>query len=356
MITPQLRWDWGTAYDLFASLEVLHRPADYGLRAKWAAGVRARVSLQERETLEDLQLVLFSLPLHWIYSLPEPKDATTALWLLRQTPSAERLAELVFPHGASPQLREILDRVAARGTSDEADMEALRDGYRLLTGGEHRLSAERQAAMLKWWSRSGEYGERLLDALQSFQEAFFAEEERRIKPALETWLVRAQDMAQRMSLLDLFEDLSQGLRLTEPPQVAECVLAPSYWCTPFVHWDESVSDRQIWLFGARPADDSLVPGEAVPDALLRTVKALSDPTRLRILRILSHEALIPAELARRLRLRDQTVTHHLNILRLAGLVQIELGESEGKHKEPHAARAEAVGAAFAALQQFLEKQ
>jgi DNA-binding transcriptional ArsR family regulator len=86
------------------------------------------------------------------------------------------------------------------------------------------------------------------------------------------------------------------------------------------------------------------------------MKAMSDPTRLRILHILSHEALIPAELARRLRLRDQTVTHHLQILRLAGLVQIDLGSGEGKYKETHATRSEAIAAAYATLQQFLEKE
>ena len=40
--SPQLTWDIGTAYDFFMSLEVLHHPDDYGLRASWAAGVRSR--------------------------------------------------------------------------------------------------------------------------------------------------------------------------------------------------------------------------------------------------------------------------------------------------------------------------
>jgi DNA-binding transcriptional ArsR family regulator len=114
-----------------------------------------------------------------------------------------------------------------------------------------------------------------------------------------------------------------------------------------------VSDeRALRLFGARPPEASLVPGETVPDALLQALKALSDPTRLRILHYLSEEPLSPTELARRLRLRAPTVVHHLKTLRLAGLVQVTLGES--KETKRYAARPEAVKAAFGSLEGFLE--
>jgi DNA-binding transcriptional ArsR family regulator len=93
----------------------------------------------------------------------------------------------------------------------------------------------------------------------------------------------------------------------------------------------------------------------VPDALLRTLKALSDPTRLRILRYLAEEPLTPAQLSRRLRLRAPTVTHHLKALRLAGLVQLTIGMGEGKKTKHYAARSEAVAAAFTSLKGFLEK-
>jgi DNA-binding transcriptional ArsR family regulator len=109
--------------------------------------------------------------------------------------------------------------------------------------------------------------------------------------------------------------------------------------------------RGIWLFGARPSNQSLIPGEMVPDALLRALKALSDPTRLKILHYLSQEPLSPAVLSRKLRLRAPTVTHHLQALRLAGLVQVTL--SEGKEKKSYAARAETVKATCSALQSFL---
>jgi DNA-binding transcriptional ArsR family regulator len=128
------------------------------------------------------------------------------------------------------------------------------------------------------------------------------------------------------------------------------VLVPSYWIAPLVVFEQLGEGKELFLFGARPTDVSLVPGDLVPDGMLRTIKTLGDPTRLRILRYLSRESITPAELARRLRLRAPTVTHHLNLLRLAGLVYLTLGES-GKRR--YEARPGAVDEAFAILRSFL---
>lgn len=108
-------------------------------------------------------------------------------------------------------------------------------------------------------------------------------------------------------------------------------------------------DNLLFLFGARPTDESLIPGELVPDALYQALKALADPTRLRILRYLSNEPLTPAELARRLRLRSPTVIHHLDALRLARLVIVTL-EHEGKR---YTIRPEAMESMCDLLNQFL---
>ena len=107
----------------------------------------------------------------------------------------------------------------------------------------------------------------------------------------------------------------------------------------------------IFVYGARPSDASLVPGEVVPDALLRGLKALAEPTRLKIIRYLSQEPLSPAQLSRRLRLRPPTVVHHLEILRLAGLVRLNL-EVPGERK--YAARLEGLEDTFKNITEFLQ--
>jgi DNA-binding transcriptional ArsR family regulator len=356
MTSPRLFWDWGTAYDLFVSLVVLHDPSYFGVRGAWAAGVRARLPTSERETLEQSQ-VLGQVPFHWIYTLPEPKDGASVLWALEQLPPAERLPALTLaPEWPPAEVASILEDVAARGTWDEAHREALRavvGRSSLRSEAREKPSARELPRILDLWAHAEDFGERYLEALHAYQEAFFAEEERRIRPALQEALSRAQELAARLELLDLLEELSQGLRFDERPGASELVLAPSYWCTPLVFFGNVFEGREAWLFGARPPNASLVPGEVVPDALLRTLKALSDPTRLRILHYLSEEPLAPAQLARRLRLRAPTVTHHVKALRLAGLVQLFVGED--KEAKRYAARPEAVAVAFSSLQAFLEK-
>jgi len=359
MAWPRLLWDLGTAYDLFVSLDVLHNPAEYGLRGAWAAGVRARLPADMREILEQ-GLALFHVPFHWIHALPEPKDVATALWNLGQLPPADRLAALTFSPMMPPDFRDVLRGVAARQAWDEKDKETAQSARSCQ---EEQVEEEKSwcipkdvTRLLEWWARPAEFGERYLEALHTYQESFFADEEKRIRPALRDALTRAQDMAGRMSLPDLLEELSQGLRFARLPAVTELVLAPSYWSTPFVFYGRASADREVLLFGARPPDASLVPGETVPDALLQTLKALSDPTRLRILRYLAEEPLTPAQLSRRLRLRAPTVTHHLKVLRRAGLVQVTLGEGKGREGEPYAARLGAVAAAFGSLEGFLETE
>jgi DNA-binding transcriptional ArsR family regulator len=154
-----------------------------------------------------------------------------------------------------------------------------------------------------------------------------------------------------MDFTDLMEELSQGVRLDIESRSPEVVLAPSYWGSPLLVFGKVTEERDILLYGARPPEDSLVPGEMVPDALLRTLKALSDPTRLRILRYLASEPLTPTQLASRLRLRSSTVVHHLNSLRLATLVQFS--STHDKETRYYTARMETIHERCQMLEQFL---
>ena len=128
MKLPQLSWNSGTAYDLFVSLHVLHEPVRFGVRPAWAAGVRSRLSAEDRETLEQAESTIW-LPFHWVRDLPEPQDTSAVLWGLRQIPAKEMLPTL----GLRPDLPEgaadIYMDVAARGTWDTDDFEALRSAF-----------------------------------------------------------------------------------------------------------------------------------------------------------------------------------------------------------------------------------
>jgi len=344
---PLIKWDWGTAYDLFASLHVLHHPEKFGLRGSWAAGVRSRLTVPQRDTLEDAQKLLFSSPIAWASSLPEPKDAATVLWNLGQIEPAERLPTLAFHTDVSPKLTEILTAVHSRRSWNERDLDLLSSNYQPKEGSP---ASEELVTTLNAWSHPEEFSECYLAAMQAYVAVFFAEEERRIRPYLEQAQRHGQALAAQLDFPQLMVELSQGVKIAAFEEADEVMFVPSYWSTPLVMYDSVKSNHWVVLFGARPADVALVPGEVVPDALLRALKALSDPTRLLILRYLSGKPQTPSQLARRLRLRAPTVIHHLSALRLAGLVYISL---EAEDEKRYTVREPTVADTFEALRKFL---
>jgi hypothetical protein len=321
ILQPVLEWDIGTAYDFFVSLKVLHAPTDFGLRAAWAAGMRSRLPPEERETLEQFSKMQ-TLPFHLIYRLPAPKDAQAMLKALSEVAPEARLPALWADPEVPPEVTAICREVGKSGTWDDDQVEEILTLTKEMwpDGDPKREPVE---LALEWWSRLPESGERLLGSLRAYYEVFFAEEENRIRPALQLALEHARQRAAQVSTLDLLEELSQGVRM-EGFETPGLVLAPSYWGTPLIIYGRIAKDQTIILFGARPAEASLVPGEVVPDALVRSLKALSDPTRMRILRYISEEPLTPSQLSSRLRLRSSTVVHHLDVLRLATLVQFSI--------------------------------
>ncbi|MBI3170370.1 MAG: winged helix-turn-helix transcriptional regulator [Chloroflexi bacterium] len=355
--SPKIIWDFGTAYELFISLHVLLEPEYFGIRPSYAASARARIPAAERKLLEELYPLL-GVPLKWLNTLPAPKDAISALWALKQIPPAERMVEIYGvrePYKSdNPEevekhktFRDILLRIAAEGNVLSTDV----DFFQKLFSKKHgNMKREAVESALNWWSRPEELGEAFLTAFQSYYHEFFEEEEKRIEPVLRAGLERAQALAPTVSFEELFTDLSQGLQLGDEFNASTFIIAPAFWVTPLVFFEKFDQDTMFLTFGARPADMSVIPGEIVPDALVRSLKALADPTRLKIMRYLTHESLTPSEIARRLQLRPPTVTHHLKELRLAGLVELSLMHEENRYT----ARKQALEAVYENLNAFLQ--
>jgi DNA-binding transcriptional ArsR family regulator len=335
---PRIEWDSGTAYDFFASFYVLHSPDDFGLRASWAAGVRSRLSEETRRFMADA-LHFVGVPAEWIHELPAPRDSRAAVQALERTPP-ETTAEVLAIRGfEDPKLRELHRRIVLEGRWTAADVE---DVYRRTTGkASAKLDAAERARTERWLeaiSRPAEFGKSFLLGMEEFRESFFREEEKRIAPALDGALRDAQRLSASRTAVDLLEELTQGLRLGHLLDRACLLLVPCYWCSPRIIHGALGEGCRVILFGARPADASLVPGDEVPASLILALNALSDTTRLNILRLLRDESLTQAEIARRLRLRASTISHHLKSLRIAGLItylEPEGGELRYQTRVPH---------------------
>ena len=353
----QLIWEIGTGYDLFTSLEVLHNPDRYGLRGSWAAGVRSRLPVEQRDLLQDLLKDGHMWAIPWLAGLDGPKDSQTIIERIAEIPAAGRLPKFGSCY-MWPETQDFLANIMARAVWDETDKETLKEMYKTLYRKEgkkaKKISDSEIEMTLTVWAEAEKYGEGLLKALETYYEVFFAEEERRILPALEETVASSKALAKEMPLEDLLNQLSQGLRFDyeSTSEMKELIMVPSFWTTPLTLFTTFGQGHERWIFmyGGRPSTMSLVPGDVVPELLYQTLKALADPTRLRILKYLAEEPSTPAELARRLRLRPPTVIHHLDALRLARLVHVTLS-MQGRRYE---ARREAIDDTCNLLGTFLD--
>ncbi|MDL1944041.1 winged helix-turn-helix transcriptional regulator [Chloroflexi bacterium CFX2] len=314
---PSIIWDFGTAYELFISLHVLLGPDYFGIRPSYAASVRARIPAAERKLLEDIYPLL-GVPLKWLHSLPAPKDAISALWALKQIPAAERMVTLYRVDepctGFDPEenekqkvWRDILLRIAREGKWTPADIDFF---HALFTKKHGHIKREAVESAFDWWSRPADLGDAFLTAFQSYYQAFFEEEEKRVEPVLRAGLERAQALSAAVSFEELFSELSQGLQVGDEINASNYILVPAFWTTPLVFFEKFDQNTMLLAFGTRPADMSVIPGEIVPDVLVRSLKALADPTRLKIMRYLTSENLTPSEIARRLQIRPPRESLH----------------------------------------------
>ena len=320
----KLHWDLGTAYDLFVSQIAIYEPDRVGLRASWAAGVRSRLALEDRQVLENFWQVYF-LPLHLIFKTPAPKDTAAMLGFLETIPAEKRLEALTLRHETPNDVQEVFCGTTSRNKWTHTEKELISAYY---ARNRRNLPPTLLELVYNNWAHRELYGHHYLHALKAYAESFFFEEEHRILPALRQGLSHAQMRAGTLPLTAMLEELSSGVRWAEIAAAQKLYLAPSFWGAPFLFTEELNASTILVVFGARPDDMALIPGDIVPDNLLRGLKALAEPTRLRILRTLAHTPQTAAHLSRVLRLRPPTVNHHLMELRMAGMVHVIIS-SEG---------------------------
>lgn len=122
---------------------------------------------------------------------------------------------------------------------------------------------------------------------------------------------------------DLVEQVTDGLRIEPAPGLDTVTLIPQYFERPYNH-HTSGQTTELVLY---PADVLPAASERPPAGLLPLTRALSDESRLRILRFLADGPSSLTEVARFAGLSRPTVHHHLAQLRAAGLVRIHFTRS-----------------------------
>lgn len=124
----------------------------------------------------------------------------------------------------------------------------------------------------------------------------------------------------RLPIDELVERATGGVRWVPDAVTRRLYLSPSYFGRPYNY----VFGGRDWHMFAYPLSEAAIGAgaDAVPPASVRLFKALGDESRLRILRLLASGDLYLTEIADRMGLSKPTVSHHLALLRAAGLVTV----------------------------------
>jgi DNA-binding transcriptional ArsR family regulator len=351
-----LGWDWGTAYEFLLSLDTVFRPKGHGVPAPWAAGVRKRLSPKGQAGFKAFFSPSYGFlaytPLHLVLQMDQPKDVAHFLDYVEAIPGEDFARRAHTPLvGESAETRVINKALAGKKLTD-AEIEE----FRRVIAHSRLLPAPtlpEMRTLLADMADPAATKQRWLAVMREYHSAFFAEEEARLTPVLKRMLEEAQALSSTMKVTDLIEKLSNGFTISEESNLRSLILVPSVWIQPFVVPMQLSGDSMLLAWGALPPGYRLVPGEMVPHEALMVLRALADPTRLRLMRLLAQEPRSPQALAHELKLSLPTVSHHMRELRGAGLVRLEASIGEKGRESRYTVRWPSAERAFSDLEQFV---
>ena len=164
----------------------------------------------------------------------------------------------------------------------------------------------------------------LAEVLETHLELIFARHLDDVTRLTADATTRAHELLEILPPDAVVEHLAGGYTLSDDLDLQKIVLAPSAFVYPYMsaRVDERTGEALV-IFGV--SNDLFSDYEPVPvrDDLVLALKAMSDPNRLTILRLLAEEPLYTNDLIAKLHLGQSTVHHHLHQLRTAGLLRQE---------------------------------
>jgi DNA-binding transcriptional ArsR family regulator len=305
--------DARTAFDFMVSLG-LADAAEHDLTPgdrEWLVNARGTLSAEQRQTIDRLVgahgfAALDALPL-LVIERPDVRTGADVVRLLESTPPEQLIAATLRENLTEEVPGEVVER-ASRG-----DMGAFDDLAPLLCAPELAEVVRELATDTEPQMRTA------IDAARTWLTAFAP-----IEPRLER--IYAADMAlRRVDLAELppadaLERITGGLRLLPERRLRRVLLGPCLFVRPFNFIQQRGDWRMFWY----PVADEVLETEAgePSSSMVRLFRALGDPTRLHVLRLLTERDWYLTELATKVELSKPTMKHHLALLRAAGLVTV----------------------------------
>lgn len=290
--------DWSPAYELVASIKAFagrteHRTLELG--PAWITEVRRHVDadLIKEVSARNALCQIDAIDL-LIQQCPVERDAANFLAWLRGLSGSE-LYKLLEPH-------IIHDRGELLG-----DLDSLRDRYVRL--------------------------------LAAWNEQYFRHVDPEILAGLAADAAAKQELAGSIPTSQLLGLATSGVIFADEDSDETILLVPQYHYRPWNLFAEYRGQRTVeYPCDALPP----APGEP-PPGLVRTVRALSDPNRLRMLRFLCQAPRTFTDLVQYSGLSKSTVHHHLVILRAAGLILVPDLTRKGEKYVPRTGNIDSLG-------------
>lgn len=335
--------DWGTAYELLLGMRMFvdrdEDPTTYALGPVWFDRVREVAPDTLLETVDRYSgghELLFGYLLALAAETAEPHDAAGLLETLEATPSAD-LRRLLLGHRLLTYRGDVsTELISAAADGDGKAVRTLleRCGDWQRPAYEHALSLDADEAK-----------ELLLDACRAWHEIVLGPHERSTARALRRSARATHALSERLSLEDLVDTTTRGIRYSAEAGIKRVLLVPHVVSRPWAIFTEA-GDTKIVCYGVA---ETHVSGDAPPDPLVDTYKALGDETRLRIIRRLAEGPATLHELTGLLGLAKSTVHGHLLVLRTGGIVVTDASKKSG-----YALRRQSLAESAALLETYLE--
>jgi DNA-binding transcriptional ArsR family regulator len=308
-----IEFDARTAWDFIVSLG-LGDAAENDLTAsdrEWLTSARESLDGEQRALVGQLFdthgiTPIDSLPLVAI-DRPDVRTGADVVRLLEETPSHVLVAGTLRDALTGDVPDDVLDR-ASKG--DTGAIDAI----------DPLLCTTDLGPMMREFTADSERRMRVAVAIaRSWLRAFEPIEARLERIHTADMALRRQDVAD-LPPTEAIERITGGLRLVPEPRLRRVMLAPSVFVRPFNFIHQHADWRMFWY----PVADEVLETEAgEPSAsMVRLFRALGDPTRLTVLRLLTERDWYLTELATKVELSKPTMKHHLALLRAAGLVTV----------------------------------
>lgn len=308
---PVITWDVRPVYDFLFSLTTDAAESEDVAVAdrRWIETSKASLSAELQASID--WMCETELAVHVASYVVERRSIRTAADLIEsletEGPAALVRAVLSEALAGRPDARTILDRALAGDGAALDEFAAILPDWKCAERVELVRDAARSHATI-------------LGVVKAWADAWAPVEGRIAGIIGRDHDLRAGDRA-TLPFADLIEKTTGGVRWNPEPGVRRIVLAPSYFSRPY-NFLLAGSD---WRFFGYPVTDEALERTdplAPPPAVVRLHRALGDPTRMRILKLLSEKDLYLTEIAGLLDLSKPTIKHHLALLRAAGLVTV----------------------------------